>query len=89
MARYHMFIVSGSLLKDDIEFKNQTLNDKSSFNNLDKRFSFDGIVNTEATSCVLYMNRCSQPTNKLFVMKLTDLNRGIKFGKLEALFSKV
>ena len=75
--------------KDDIEFENQTLNDKSIFNNLDKSFSFDGIVNTDAISCVRNMNRCLQPENKVFEMKLTDMNRGIEFGKLEALFSKV
>merc|ERR1719334_702174 len=34
------------------------------------------------------MNRCLQPENKVFEMKLTDMNRGIDFGKLEALFSK-
>ena len=76
-------------VKDDIEFENHTLNDKSIFDNLDKSFGFDGMVNQETIRCVLYMNICELPAYKLFDMKLTDVNRGIEFGKLEALFSKV
>ena len=65
--------------KDDVEFEDQSLNDRSNFNNVDKVFTFDGMVNFEALKL----------GNELFQFKITDVHRGMELGKLKALLSKV
>ena len=65
--------------KDDVEFEDQNLDDRSNFNNVDKVFTFDGMVNFEALKL----------GNKLFEFKITDVHRGMELGKLKALLSKV
>ena len=65
--------------KDDVEFEDRILNDRSNFNNVDKTFTFDGIVNFEALKL----------GNELFKFKITDVHRGMELGNLKALLSKV
>ena len=65
--------------KDDVEFEDRSLNDRSSFNNVDKTFTLDGMVNFEALKL----------GNELFKFKITDVHRGMELGNLKALLSKV
>ena len=65
--------------KDDVEFEDRILNDRSNFNNVDKTFTFDGMVNIKALKL----------GNELFKFKITDVHRGMELGNLKALLSKV
>ena len=66
-------------MKDEVVFEDSRLNVRSNLNNIDKSFTFDGMVNFKA----LVLG------NKLFDIKVSDLNRGIEFGRIQALLSKV
>ena len=65
--------------KDDVEFEDRILNDRFNFNNVDKTFTFDGVVNFEALKL----------GNELFKFKITDVHRGMELGNFKALLSKV